>query len=150
MATKPTLLERTDTTRTTSFDDKIEVDKPKEEVHQHVNSLLGALEGMINNNVKTAKDNATLTRALTVLEDRFTKLEKAVEVNTMENAKWHKYCDDALQEQGRDLDCLFSTISDLVVRIGKLCTTMESQMQMMLAEFTTATKIALEVRQRKR
>ena len=150
MATKPSLAERTDTTRTTSFDDKVEVEKPKEEVQQHVSSLLGALEGMINNNVKTAKDNATLTRALIVLEDRFTKLEKAIDVNTTENAKWHKYCDEALQEQGRDLDCLYNTINELGVKISKLCIVMESQMQTMLAEFITAIKVATDNRSKKK
>jgi methyl-accepting chemotaxis protein len=104
MSTKPPLLERTDANRTNSFDDTIEVEKPKAEVTQHMSNLLGALEGMIQSNVKTAKDSVALSRELIVLQDRATKYEGKLDshIRTFElNAK---AMDDIQGEMGDDLE----------------------------------------------
>ena len=152
MSTKPSLVERTDPTRTTSFDEKVEVDKPKEEAQKALSTMLGALEGMINTNVKTAKDNVSLTRSLTVLEDRFTKLEKQLDSQFTENLKWHQCVEETLLEQGRELDLIFNGLSGVSTQVNKLYDVLAKQLDTINVTFVTMAerlKIMLESRKKK-
>mgnify|MGYP001618655857 CR=1 FL=1 len=153
MSTKPTLITRTDPIRTSSEKDEAEITKPKEEITKSLNNMLGALEGIINANVRTTKDNSTLTRSLTVLEDRFTKLEQILDANQQEQAKWQQYTDNVFQDQGREIDMLFTAIGDLSSKVGKLGTILESQLQTLhstLQEFLSTTKSLFEMRTKKK
>lgn len=122
------------------------------EPEKHLNGLLNALKDIIGTNQRAVKDNASLSRSLAVLEDRFTKVEHTLVTSAADVSKWHQLTDNQLNSQGNEIDSIYKHTLELSERLIKMGGTIEahlSTLHSMLVEMSGWMKSVAESRRKK-